>query len=202
MKGWGVLMINNIKDAFSFLIDIFKGELPVHDLYLIVLIMIIMPIGESIREARQKVYTKPIFLFCKWVPISFLVVSIYLTGFYYIANLVTEIISSPNVFQDKQSLRSIAIMSLTMASISALIISIGKLDKFFINNKIIFTFIVNSLLITIGMYFINLIWYETIKVSLWSYGLIGVINTVFICFLLWEQNKESRELIQEQQKIN
>ncbi|OSX89385.1 hypothetical protein S2E19_05442 [Bacillus mycoides] len=23
MKGWGVLMINNIKDAFSFLIDIF-----------------------------------------------------------------------------------------------------------------------------------------------------------------------------------
>ncbi|MGG2091535.1 hypothetical protein AB1283_02145 [Bacillus sp. S13(2024)] len=54
-------MINNIKDAFSFLIDIFKGELPVHDLYLIALIMIIMPIGESIREARQKVYTKPIF---------------------------------------------------------------------------------------------------------------------------------------------
>lgn len=32
MKGWDVLMINNIKDAFSFLIDIFKGELPVHDL--------------------------------------------------------------------------------------------------------------------------------------------------------------------------
>ncbi|PES88446.1 hypothetical protein CN491_26405 [Bacillus cereus] len=202
MKGWDVLMINNIKDAFSFLIDIFKGELPVHDLYLIALIMIIMPIGESIREARQKVYTKPIFLFCKWVPISFLVVSIYLTGFYYIANLVNEIVSSPNVFQDKQSLRSIAIMSLTMASTSALIISVGKLDKFFINNKIIFTFIVNSLLITIGMYFINLIWYETIKVPLWSYGLIGVINTVFICFLLWEQNKESRELIQEQQKIN
>lgn len=202
MKGWGVLMINNIKDAFSFLIDIFKGELPVHDLYLIALIMIIMPIGESIREARQKVYTKPIFLFCKWVPISFLVVSIYLTGFYYIANLVNEIVSFPNVFQDKQSLRSIAIMSLTMASTSALIISVGKLDNFFINNKIIFTFIVNSLLITIGIYFINLIWYETIKAPLWSYGLIGVINTVFICFLLWEQNKESRELIQEQQKIN
>lgn len=48
--------------------------------------MIIMPIGESIREARQKVYRKSVFLFCKWVPISFLVISIYLTGFYYIVN--------------------------------------------------------------------------------------------------------------------
>ncbi|MFE8092296.1 hypothetical protein DUD82_15465 [Bacillus toyonensis] len=109
--------------------------------------MIIMPIGESIREARQKVYRKSVFLFCKWVPISFLVISIYLTGFYYIVNLITEIISSPNLFQDKQSLRSIAIMSLTIASTSALIISVGKLNNFFINNKIIFTFIVNSLLI-------------------------------------------------------
>ncbi|MGG2091536.1 hypothetical protein AB1283_02150 [Bacillus sp. S13(2024)] len=99
-------------------------------------------------------------------------------------------------------MRSIAIMSLTMASTSALIISVGKLDKFFINNKIIFTFIVNSLLIMIGIYFINLIWYETIKAPLWSYGLIGVINTVFICFLLREQNKESRGLIQEKQKVN
>ncbi|GIN87101.1 hypothetical protein J6TS2_34870 [Heyndrickxia sporothermodurans] len=184
-------MIADIKDALSFLVDIFKGDLPLRDLYLIGLIMIIMPIAESLREARQKkAYTKSVLLFCKWIPISFLVISIYLTGFYFITNLVNDIFSSLDVFHDRKSLRSIAVMSLTMASISSLVISIGKLDHFFITNKIIFTFIVNSLLIAIGIHFINLTLYETIKVPLWSYGLIGVVNTVFICFLLWEQNKE------------
>lgn len=184
-------MIADIVDAFNFLLDIFKGKLPLHDLYLLALIMIIMPIAEYLREKKKKDYTKLHMLFLKWLPISFLVVSIYLTGFYYITNLITDIFSSPDSFQHQESLRSIAIMSLTMASISALIISIGKLDNFFINNKGILTFFINSLLLAVGMYLINITWYRTITAPLWSYGIIGIINTAFLCFLLWEENKES-----------
>lgn len=191
MKGWIALMIADITDAFNFLMDIFKGKLPLHDLYLLGLIMIIMPIAEYLRETRHKDYTKLRTLFLKWVPISFLVISIYLTGFYCITNLITNIFASPDIFHDQQNVRSIAIMSLTMASISSLVVSLGKLDNFFITNKVMFTFMINSLLITIGMYLINLTWYKTITAPLWSYGLIGVINTAFMCFLLWEENKES-----------
>ncbi|MGE7834803.1 hypothetical protein ABE042_19350 [Viridibacillus arvi] len=190
-------MLIEMKEAFLFLLDIYKGKLPQPDLYLLGLIMVIMPLAESIQERRKKSSKSKKWgiIYLKWIPISFLVSSIYLSGFYFITNMFNNFFSTPEVFHQQQSLRSIAIMSLTMASIASLIVSIWNLNTLFVAKKVLFTFIINSLFIVIGMYLINITWYEIIKLPLWCYGLIGVINTIFMSFLLWE---EKEDLVQMQ----
>ncbi|MGG0654930.1 hypothetical protein [Rummeliibacillus pycnus] len=185
-------MLTEIKDAFLFLLDIYRGNLPQSDLYLLGLIMVIMPLAESIQEIRKKSIgsKKWAIIYLKWIPISFLVISIYLSGFYFITNIINNFISIPEALQQEQSLRSIAIMSLTMASIASLIVAIWKLHAFFVSKKVLFTFIINTLFIVIGMYLINIIWYEMIHLPLWCYGLIGVINTAMFSFLLFEEKEE------------
>lgn len=180
-----------LKDAFLFLLEIFKGNLPLNDLYLLVLILIVTPIAETIQEKRKQSSTEKntILIFLKWIPISFFASSIYLTGFYFITNIITEFFSTPEVFHQEQNIRSIAIMSLTMVSISVLVIAIRRLYAFFIVKKTLLTLISNSLLIAIGIYFINVFWYEAIIIPLWCYGIIGLINTIFISLLLWDDNK-------------
>lgn len=190
-------MLIEVKDAFLFLLDIFKGKLPLHDLYLLGLIMVMMPIAESIQERRKKSSKgkKTILIYLKWIPISFLVSSIYLSGFYFITNMFTNFFFTPEVFHQQQNLRSIAIMSLTITSIASLIIAIWKLNPFFVAKKTLLTLIINSLFIAIGMYLINVTWYESIIIPLWCYGLIGVVNTIFMSFLLLDENEH---LVQEQ----
>ncbi|MFJ8261056.1 hypothetical protein ACIQ4I_03715 [Rummeliibacillus sp. NPDC094406] len=185
-------MLTEIKDAFLFLLDIYRGNLPQSDLYLLCLIMAIMPLAESIDEIRKKSIgsKKWIIVYLKWIPISFLVISVYLSGFYFITNIFDNLISIPEALHQEQSLRSIAIMSLTMASIGSLIVAIWKLNAFFVSKKVLFTFIINTLFIVIGMFLINILWYEMIHLPLWCYGLIGVINTAMFSFLLFEENKE------------
>lgn len=191
-------MITDMQEAFLFLMDIIKGKLPSHDLYLVGLIMIMVAISESIRDIREKPRLRWSNSFLKWISVSFLVVSIYLSGFYFVTNLFVKIFPAPDAFHHTQNLRSLAIISLTMTSISVLIIALGKLDRFFISKRAPFTLLINSISFAIGMHVINLVWYEPIKVPIWSYGLIGVINTLFICFLLWEQN---RGIGQEQGRV-
>ncbi|RKJ36956.1 hypothetical protein D7X33_37945, partial [Butyricicoccus sp. 1XD8-22] len=125
-----------------------------------------------------------IFIYLKWIPISFLASSIYLTSFYFLTNLFTKFLFTAEVFHQEQNVRSIAIMSLAMTSIVSLIIAIWKLYSFFTVKKALLTLISNSLLIAMGVYFINMFWYEAIIMPIWCYGIIGLVNTIFISFLL------------------
>ena len=173
-------MVFELKDAFLFLLDIFKGKLPLQDLYLLVFILVVTTIAESIQERRKQSDrgNKNIWIYLKWIPLSFLACSIYLMSFYFIANIFTEFFFISEVFQQQQNTRSIAIMSLTMISIASLVIAIWSFKK------TLLTVITTTLFIAIGMYIINVIWYKTIIVPLWCYGLIGVGNTILIQFLL------------------
>lgn len=180
-----------LKDAFLFLMDIFKGKLPLHDLYLLVFIIVVTSIAETIQEKRKQSSRSKntIFIYLKWIPISFLASSIYLTSFYFITNLFTKFLFTAEVFHQEQNVRSIAIMSLAMTSIVSLIIAIWKLYSFFIVKKALLTLISNSLLIAMGVYFINMFWYEAIIMPIWCYGIIGLINTIFISFLLLKERE-------------
>ncbi|WP_374966034.1 hypothetical protein [Lysinibacillus sp. RS5] len=196
MKGLIDFMLVEIKEAFLFLLDIYKGNLPQTDLYLLGLAIVILSLAEIIQEIRKKSSESKKWglVYLKWIPISFLICSIYLSGFYFIVNIFNNVFSMPEVFQQQQSLRSIAIMSLTMASIASLIVSVWKLNTWFIAKNVLFTFIINSLFIVIGMYLINITWYEIIKLPLWCYGLIGVINTIIFSFLLLEEEEELEQM--------
>ncbi|MEK4974282.1 hypothetical protein NSQ89_18255 [Niallia sp. FSL R7-0648] len=184
-------MLMELKDAFLFLMDIFKGKLPLHDLYLLVFIIVVTSIAETIQEKRKQSSRSKntIFIYLKWIPISFLASSIYLTSFYFITNLFTKFLFTAEVFHQEQNVRSIAIMSLAMTSIVSLIIAIWKLYSFFIVKKALLTLISNSLLIAMGVYFINMFWYEAIIMPIWCYGIIGLINTIFISFLLLKERE-------------
>lgn len=179
-------MLFELKDAFFFLLDIFTGKLPLQDLYLLVLILVVTTIAESIQEKRKQSDRdkKTILIYLKWIPLSFLACSIYLMSFYFIANIFTGFFFTSEVFQQQQNTRSIAIMSLTMTSIATLIIAIWRFYPYFTIKKTLLTLTSNTLLIAIGMYLINVTWYETIIVPLWCYGLIGVVNTLLIRLLL------------------
>jgi hypothetical protein len=184
-------MLMELKDAFLFLMDIFKGKLPLHDLYLLVFIIVVTSIAETIQEKRKQSSRSKntIFIYLKWIPISFLASSIYLTSFYFITNLFTKFLFTAEVFHQEQNVRSIAIMSLAMTSIVSLIIAIWKLYSFFTVKKALLTLISNSLLIAMGVYFINMFWYEAIIMPIWCYGIIGLVNTIFISFLLLKERE-------------
>ncbi|MEM5591446.1 hypothetical protein AAHH67_06215 [Niallia circulans] len=47
-------MLMELKDAFLFLMDIFKGKLPLHDLYLLVFIIVVTSIAETIQEKENR----------------------------------------------------------------------------------------------------------------------------------------------------
>lgn len=130
-------MLMELKDAFLFLMDIFKGKLPLHDLYLLVFIIVVTSIAETIQEKRKPSNRSKnaIFIYLKWIPISFLASSIYLTSFYFLTNIFTKFFFTAEVFHQEQNVRSIALMSLTMTSIAALIIAIWRLYSFFIVKK-------------------------------------------------------------------
>ncbi|WP_223557016.1 MULTISPECIES: hypothetical protein [Lysinibacillus] len=196
MKGLIDFMLVEIKEAFLFILDIYKGNLPQPDLYLLGVTMVILSLAEIIQEIRTKPSESKKWgiVYLKWIPISFLICSIYLSGFYFIVNMFNNVFSTPEVFHQQQSLRSIAIMSLTMASVASLIVSVWKLNTWFKAKNVLFPFIINSLFIVIGMYIINITWYEIIKLPLWCYGLIGVINTIFMYFLLWEEEEELEQM--------
>ncbi|MFJ7744640.1 hypothetical protein [Peribacillus sp. NPDC097295] len=185
-------MLMELKDAFFFLLDIFKGELPAQDLYLLLFILIVTPIAESIQEKRKHSSKgkSTLLIYLKWIPITFLASSIYLTGFYFITNLFTKSFLTAEVFQMQENIRSMAIMSLTMLSIATLIIAIWRLYPFFIGKRTILILIINALVIAIGVYVINGTWYETIIVPLWFYGLIGVVNTGLISLILLDEKEK------------
>ena len=184
-------MLMELKDAFLFLMDIFKGKLPLHDLYLLVFIIVVTSIAETIQEKRKPSNRSKnaIFIYLKWIPISFLASSMYLTSFYFLTNIFTKFFFTAEVFHQEQNVRSIALMSLTMTSIAALIIAIWRLYSFFIVKKALLTLISNSLLIAIGVYFINMLWYEALRMPIWCYGIIGLVNTIFISFLLLKERE-------------
>lgn len=187
-------MLLEIKDAFLFLLDIYKGNLLSQDLYLLGLIMLILPLAESIQEIRKKSIRKNKWgiIYLKWIPISFLASSIYLSGFYFITEIINNFNSIPEAFLNKQSLHSTAIISLMMVSITSLIVAIWKLKDFFILKKVLITVILNSAIIAAGMYLINIAWYEKIQLPIWCYALIGLINTVFLSILLIEEKEQNQ----------
>lgn len=60
--------------------------------------------------------------------------------------------------------------------------------------KMFLTLIIHSLLLAIGMYVINVTLYDFIILSLWMYGLVGLLNAILISFLLSYANEDCEQI--------
>lgn len=187
-------MVSDVKDALLFMIEIYKGNLLHKDMVLLAVILFSIPIAESTQEARRKRVSLKgaavLFQFMKWIPLAFLVCSIYLTGFYFVTNLLEGFFEIPAMFNELVHLQSYAIMSLTMSSILSVILSIWDLHDWFFSRYTAILMALSTVFISLGLFFI-MSWYGLEGVPIWVHLVVGLINIIFMMFLMKEHEELS-----------